>query len=56
MDTTQSFAAVQEAKQLQNRLSTFMKLFEVGSQLQRSGIHKLRGIKPMTLFQVSLLQ
>ena len=40
----------QEAKQLQSRISSFFGEFQIGTLLNKSGIRKLRGASPMTLF------
>jgi hypothetical protein len=50
MDNTKQYRDQQEAKQLQNRISSFMKDFEVGTLLHGNGIRKLRGVSPLTLF------
>jgi len=52
MDTTKQYRDQQEAKQLQNRISSFMKNFKVGTLLHGNGIRKLRGVSPLTLFTV----
>ena len=50
MDTTKQYQGQQEAKRLHDRISTFMVDLKVGTLLRRSGIHKLRGVSPLTLF------
>lgn len=50
MDITKEYQGEQEAKQLNNRISTFISNFKVGSLLNNSGIRKLRGVTPITLF------
>jgi len=52
MDITKQYRDRQEAKQLQNRISSFMRDFKVGTLLHNSGIRKLRGVSPITLFAV----
>ncbi len=52
MDTTKQYRDQQEARQLQNRISSFMKDFKVGTLLHGNGIRKLRGVSPLTLFTV----
>jgi hypothetical protein len=52
MDNTKQYRDQQEAKQLQNRISSFMKDFKVGTLLHGNGIRKLRGVAPLTLFTV----
>lgn len=52
MDNTKQYRDQQEAKQLQNRISFFMKNFKVGTLLHSNGIRKLRGVSPLTLFTV----
>ncbi len=52
MDYTKQYRDQQEAKQLQNRISSFMKDFKVGTLLHGNGIRKLRGVSPLTLFTV----
>ena len=52
MDNTKQYRDQQEAKQLQNRISSFMKNFKVGTLLHGNGIRKLRGVSPLTLFTV----
>jgi len=52
MDNTKQYRDQQEAKQLQNRISSFMKEFKVGTLLHGNGIRKLRGVSPLTLFTV----
>jgi len=52
MDNTKQYRDQQEARQLHNRISTFMKDFKVGTLLHGNGIRKLRGVSPLTLFTV----
>lgn len=52
MDNTKQYRDQQEAKQLQNRISSFMRDFKVGTLLHGNGIRKLRGVSPLTLFTV----
>lgn len=50
MDYTKQYRDRQEAKQLQSRISSFMRDFKVGTLLHGNGIRKLRGVSPLTLF------
>ena len=50
MDITRQHQEQQEAKQLQSRISSFIGDFQVGTLLNKSGIRKLRGVSPLTLF------
>ena len=52
MDITKQHQDQQEAKQLQSRISSFFVDFRIGTLLNKSGIRKLRGVSPMTLFSV----
>lgn len=52
MGNTRQYLDQQEAKQLQNRISSFMRDFKVGTLLHGNGIRKLRGVTPLTLFTV----
>jgi len=52
MDNTKQYRDQQEARQLQNRISSFMKDFKVGTLLHGNGIRKLRGVSQLTLFTV----
>jgi hypothetical protein len=52
MNNTKQYRDQQEAKQQQNRISSFMKNFKVGTLLHGNGIRKLRGVSPLTLFTV----
>ena len=52
MNITRQYQKEQEAKQLQNRIFSFMGDFKVGTLLNNSGIRKLRGVSPSTLFAV----
>ena len=52
MDITKQYRDQQEAKQLQNRIISFMKDFKVGTLLHGNGIRKMRGVSPLTLFTV----
>ncbi|MCI5224762.1 MAG: IS4 family transposase, partial [Candidatus Electrothrix sp. AR4] len=52
MDITEKHQAQQEAKRLENRISSFKENFKVGTLLNNSGIRKLRGVSPLTLFTV----
>ena len=50
MNHTQDYLEQQEAKRLQNRISSFLEDFKVGTLLGGSGIRKLRGVKPLAVF------
>lgn len=50
MNHTQNYQEQQEAKRLQNRISSFLEDFKVGTLLGGSGICKLRGAKPLAVF------
>jgi hypothetical protein len=50
MDITRQHQEQQEAKQLQSRISSFIGDFQIGTLLNKSGIRKLRGVLPLTLF------
>lgn len=50
MNYTKQYLEQQEAKQLQNRISSFMRDFKVGTLLHGNGIRKLRGVTPLILF------
>lgn len=50
MDYTKHYLKQQQAKQVQNRIFSFMKNFQVGTLLHKSGIRKVRGVSPLTLF------
>jgi len=50
MNHTQNYLEQQEAKRLQNRISSFLEDFKVGTLLGGSGIRKLRGAKPLAVF------
>lgn len=52
MNNTKQYLDQQEAIQLQNRISSFMRDFKIGTLLHRNGIRKLRGVSPLTLFSV----
>lgn len=52
MDITRRHQEQQQAKRLQSRISSFMGDFQVGTLLNKSGIRKLRGVSPLTLFSV----
>lgn len=52
MNNTKQYLEQQEAIQLQSRISSFMKDFKVGTLLHTNGIRKLRGVSPLTLFNV----
>ena len=50
MNITKQYQEQQEAKRLHDRISAFMADLKVGTLLQKSGIRKLRGASPLTLF------
>ena len=50
MNHTQNYLEQQEAKRLQDRISSFLEDFKVGTMLNGSGIRKLRGTKPLAVF------
>lgn len=50
MDYTRQYQEQQEAKQLQTRISSFIKDFKIGTLLHGNGIRKMRGVTPLTLF------
>ncbi len=50
MNHTQHYQEQQEAKRLQNRISSFLEDFKVGALLSGSGIRKLRGARPLAVF------
>lgn len=52
MNITKQYQKEQEAKQLRNRIFSFMGDFKIGTLLNNSGIRKLRGVSPCTLFAV----
>ena len=52
MNTTKQYLDQQEAIRLQNRISSFMKDFKIGTLLHKNGIRKLRGVSPRSLFSV----
>ena len=55
MDTTKQYREQQEAKQLDNRISSFISDFSIGTLLNKSGIRKLRGARPVELFTAIFL-
>jgi len=50
MDITRQHQEQQEAKRLQDRITSFLDGFQIGTLLNKSGIRKLRGVSPLTLF------
>lgn len=50
MKITQSYQTQQEVRQLNNRMSSFIAKFTVGTMLNNCGIRKQRGVSPLTLF------
>ena len=55
MDITEKHRAQQEAKRLENRISSFKENFKIGTLLNSSGIRKIRGVSPSALFTVIFL-
>ncbi len=51
-NNTKQYLDQQEAIQLQNRISSFMKDFKIGTLLHKNGIRKMRGVSPLTLFSM----
>lgn len=51
MDTTSQFEIEQEAKRLQSAIKSFFDNFSIGTLLNRSGIKKVRGATPLTVFE-----
>lgn len=52
MDITKQHQEQQEAKRLNSRISSFIGDFQIGTLLNKSGVRKLRGVSPLTLFTV----
>lgn len=52
MNITRQHQERQEAKRLQGRFSSFFGDYQIGTLLNKSGIRKLRGVSPLTLFSV----
>ena len=52
MDITKQHQEQQEAKRQQSRIASFIANFHIGTLLNKSGICKLRGVSPLTLFTV----
>ena len=50
MDITKQYHEQQEATRLHNKIFSFINDFQIGTMLNRSGIRKLRGASPLTLF------
>lgn len=50
MDYTKQHLDQQEAKQLQGRISSFMRECKIGTLLHSNGIKKMRGVSPLILF------
>lgn len=46
MDMTNHYCEEQEAIRLHDRITSFIGTFKVGTLLHRSGIRKMRGVKP----------
>lgn len=52
MNITKQYQEQQEANRLQSKISSFIGEFKIGTLLNKSGIRKLRGVSPLTLFSV----
>jgi hypothetical protein len=52
VDITRKHQERQEAKRLQGRISSFFGDYQIGTLLNKSGMRKLRGVSPLTLFSV----
>jgi len=52
MDITRQHQEQQEAKRLHNRISSFIADFQIGTLHNKSGVRKMRGVSPLTLFSV----
>lgn len=52
MDITKQHQEQQEAKRLQSRILSFFGDIQIGTLLNKSGVRKLRGASPLTLFSV----
>ena len=50
MNITKQHQEQQEVNQLQSRISSFIGSVKIGTLLNKSGIRKLRGASPLTLF------
>ena len=50
MDITKQYQEQQEAKQLQSKISSFIRDYHIGTLLNKSGIRKLKGVPPLMLF------
>jgi hypothetical protein len=50
MDITKKHQEQQEAKQLRGSISSFIGDFQIGTLLNKSGVRKLRGVSPLSLF------
>ena len=50
MDSTKQFQEQQEAKHLNSKISSFVADFQIGTLLNKSGIKKVRGASPLSLF------
>jgi hypothetical protein len=55
MDITKQHQEQQEATRLHNRIFSFLNDFQIGTILNKSGIRKLRGTSPLTLFTAIFL-
>lgn len=52
VNITKQHQEQQEAKRLQSKIFSFFGDFQIGTLLNKSGVRKLRGISPLTLFSV----
>jgi len=52
MDITKQHQEQQEANRLQSKIFSFFGDFQIGTLLNKSGMRKLRGVSPLTLFSV----
>lgn len=50
MDTTKQFQEQQQANRLNSKISSFVADFQIGTLLNKSGIKKMRGASPLSLF------
>ena len=56
MNNIQNYQEQQEGERLQNRISSFLEDFKVGTLLGGCGISKLRGAKPLAVFTAMFYQ
>ena len=52
MNITKQHQEQQETKQLQGKIFSFFGDFQIGTLLNKSGVSKMRGVSPLTLFSV----